>query len=81
MISANHRSDYCRDFSRNPNGVMISDELHRQFDSPLQKYNFHQHGVIVSLHRKLKGEKTKRNMHSLQILAQNWSSEGVRTVS
>ena len=46
----------------------------------MQKYNFHQHAVIVSLHRKLKGEKTKRHMHSLQILAKNISFEGVHTV-
>ena len=46
----------------------------------MQKYNFHQHGVVVSLHRKLKEEKTKRHMHSLQIFAKNISFEGVRTV-
>ena len=27
MISANHRPDYCRDFSRNRDSVMISDEI------------------------------------------------------
>ena len=27
MISANHRLDYCRDFSRNRDSVMISDEI------------------------------------------------------
>ena len=27
MISANHRPDYCHDFSRNRDSVMISDEI------------------------------------------------------
>ena len=27
MISANHRPDYCRDFSRNRDSVKISDEI------------------------------------------------------
>ena len=27
MISANHRPDYCHDFSRNRDNVMISDEI------------------------------------------------------
>ena len=65
---------------------MISDETTlRQFyfslESQLQKFNFHQHGVIVLLHIKLEGENAKRHMHSLQILAKNLSFKGVQSVS
>ena len=63
------KSRQCHDFRRN----------HRQFgfslESQLQKYNW----ITVLLHRKLKGEKTKRLKHYLQNSRQNLSFEGVRS--
>ena len=44
------------------------------------KIKFHQRGIIVSLHRRLKVEKTKLHMHSLQNSRQNLSFEGVRSL-
>ena len=37
MIPDNHRPDYCRDFSRNRDNVMISDEITDSLVSQLQK--------------------------------------------
>ena len=44
------------------------------------KIKFHQRGIIVSLHRRLKVEKTKLHTHSLQNSRQNLSFEGVRSL-
>ena len=59
---------------------MISHEITDSFIS-LLKVNYKnkiclQRAIIISLHRKLKKEKTKRHAYSLQNSRQNWSFEG-----
>ena len=72
MISANHRPDCCRDFSRNRDSVMISDEITVSLlKVSCKNKNCYQRRIIVLLHKKLKGEKTKRLKQSFQNFRQN----------
>ena len=81
-ISANHRSDYCHDFSRNCGSVVVSDEITVSLISLLKVICKIKLSISVeSLYRFKENQKGRKrsDTHTLQNSRQNLSFERVRS--